>query len=149
MRGISVAAASLVLAGCATPTGPLPLVFGESLTFGVSIGTSTADQGVDMTLGFKSRDIAVVPVISADGKSIESVVEGKTGGKTTDSYSVLGQFNNTTEGTGAKVGLGKFFATGTAAAVLADGFAKSMGSDSEQSAQAQANTAKVNAAKGK
>ena len=146
MRIIAVVA-SVALAGCATPNASMPLMFGESITFGVSIGSSTAEQGVDLTLGFKSRDIALVPVVGPNGASIESAVVDANG-KATDAYSVLGQFDSKTDGTGAKVGLGKFFATGTAAATLADGFAKSMnGGGDTTSPQTKANAQKTGAKK--
>ena len=48
-----------------------------------------------------------------------------------DAFSVLGQFELVTEGQQAKVGLGKFFATGLAARRLADGFASALSNDTE------------------
>jgi hypothetical protein len=114
------------LAGCATDPGRnMPLVFGQTQTLGISIGTSTTDPGVDLTLGFKARDIAVVPVtvVQADGGS--TLIKSTATDGYQDAFSVLGQFEASAkgEGTGATAGLGKFFATGMAAKKLADGFA--------------------------
>lgn len=140
--------ATLALNGCAEMPKNMPLLFGESITVGISIGSSAADQGVDFTLGFKSRDIAVIPVVAydKDGKPerIYAEVNDKTTGTEStesqgnrtlvtknpvnevvnkDSYSVLGQFGSTTDVSNKRVGLGKFFATGAAAQQLSEGFA--------------------------
>jgi len=122
---------SLIFAGAATgctsvPTN-MPLVFGETLTVGISIAGTTVDQGADFTLGFKSKDVAVIPVsvLKTDG-SVEKLkatgVAGTPPVIVDDAYSVIGQFSTDTSTTGQKVGLGKFFATGQAAQFLAEGF---------------------------
>lgn len=153
----------ITLVGCASDLPRnMPLVFGESITFGVGIGTSTADQGVDLTLGFKSRDVAIIPVLTyeKDGKLVplQSEVTEKitheestdTGGdrKITkkpvskainkDAYSVIGQFGSITDGSSKRVGLNKFFATGVAAQQLSEGFAECLKKDNCGSNQAGA-----------
>ena len=53
---------------------------------------------------------------------IKANVADKDGGVSSNSLSVLGQFEVDAQAAGPKVGLGKFFATGLAADKLADGF---------------------------
>jgi hypothetical protein len=138
-----------VLAGCSSFPNNMPLVFGEDITLGISIGASATNQGGDLTLGFKSKDVAIIPVIAASGVTptlIQSEITNSAIGnqpekKTKDAYSVLGTFSTTTDSNGNKVGLGKFFATGQAATYLAGGFAAAMGA-SAVSATASAVPAK-------
>jgi len=136
----------IALSGCATSTD-LPLIFGQSHTVGLTIGASTADQGAELTLGYKDRNIAIIPVVARDKENSVKEIRAKIPqwegehGVWEDSLSVFGQFElhtgTTTEtgSTGAPrptVGLGKFFATGQAATTLAKGFAAKLGArDSE------------------
>ena len=103
-----------------------PLVFGQAHTVGVSIHGSATQQGADLTVGYRDVDIAVVPVTAVDASGqivpIKADVAGKDGGMSSNSLSVLGQFEVDAQAAGPKVGLGKFFATGLAADKLADGF---------------------------
>jgi len=124
---LAIALASALLAGCAT-TNQTPLVFGETITLGVAIGAGTTEGG-ELTLGFKTRDIAIVPVMYTDGtspKTLMSDIKGADKSESKDALSVLGQFSSNTDAKAAKVGLGKFFATGAAASSLAAGFRKSL-----------------------
>ncbi|MBI2305843.1 MAG: hypothetical protein HYU78_00940 [Rhodocyclales bacterium] len=150
MKSLSLAAVALTVAGCATDVPRnMPLVFGESISVGISVGTPAADGGGEFTLGFKSRDIAVIPVVvydnagnpqrlRAENDQKEAVEKSETkraeGTLTTtqpkkeitskDAFSVLGVFSTDTSAQSKTVGIGKFFATGTAAQRLADGFSK-------------------------
>ena len=125
---------SALLAGCAANQANTPLFFGEMITFGVGIGSTAADQGADLTIGFKSRDVAIVPIAFSNGSANTAVgaeidnppAANSPGRKSKDAYSVLGQFNSETSASSRKVGLGKFFATGMAAQVLSQGFADDM-----------------------
>ena len=124
--------------GCATNQS-LPLIFGQSHSVGINIGGNTTEGSVDLTIGYKDRDIAIVPVVMTDanGKVTQlqaSVGKGFPAGKQVsgadiDAFSVLGQFSVEAKGGGTEVssGLGKFFATGIAARRLADAFACAMG----------------------
>jgi len=116
-----------VLTGCVTPKN-MPLVFGQSHTVGISINGSATDQGAELTLGYKDRDIAIVPVTiqQADQNNIQ--LSATTTGDT-DAFSVLGQFEVNSRAGQPEAGLGKFFATGIAARRLADGFASRMGEE--------------------
>lgn len=110
-----------VLAGCA-PSGPnMPLVFGQSHTVGVSIGTSAAGQGGELTLGYKDYDLAIVPVTASQSDGTNAQLKSKAETHE-DALSVLGQFELNSDAKQVDVGLGKFFATGMAATKLADGF---------------------------
>ena len=114
--------------GCLGACSSTPsLVFGQSHSVGISVGGSTTDAGGEISIGYKDRDVAVVPVaivakdgaVNADTMRVHSTV----GGNATDALSVLGQFNVNSKASAPEVGLGKFFATGLAAQKLADGFA--------------------------
>lgn len=98
------------------------LVFGQQHTLGVSISGSTTDQGGELTLGFKDKNIAVVPVAVKGTDGAIQIVYATTEEDWKDSFSVLGQFEADAKAGSPEVGLGKFFATGQAAQILAEGF---------------------------
>ena len=116
----------------ACSTSPV-LVFGQSHSVGITMGGGASDAQAELTVGYKDRDIAVVPVaiVSKDGAvnkdtiAVRSTVgsAGQGGSQDTDALSVLGQFQVNAKSQTPDVGLGKFFATGLAAQKLADGFA--------------------------
>lgn len=126
MRKVGIFSAFILLAGCST-VGNMPLMFGQSQTVGLSISGSTTDQGAEFTLGYKDRDIAIVPVTVKQGNGDSTLVKS-TVASSQDAMSVLGQFevNSGTNVSNANVGLGKFFATGVAAQQLATGFKKKL-----------------------
>lgn len=103
------------------------LLFGQSHTVGITIGGSTTEQGVDFTLGYKDKNVAVVPVTvkQTNGNSTQIRSQATPGHE--DALSVLGQFQVDSDTRAANVGLGKFFATGNAAKTLADGFKARLG----------------------
>ncbi|WP_156826441.1 hypothetical protein [Marinobacterium rhizophilum] len=113
--------------GCAKNEVNMPLVFGQSHTVGVSISGPAADQGLDLTLGYKDKDFAIVPVTVVQANGDSTLVKSTAEKNHQDALSVLGQFELNTDAKQADVGLGKFFATGLAAKKLADGFAHKMG----------------------
>ena len=119
-----------VLSGCEVVPNP-PLVFAQSQTLGVTIAGAPASQGGEFTVGFRDWNVAVVPVTVTQGDgtvtALTASANKEAGQDFQDAFSTLGQFEAEVEGSSSpKVGLGKFFATGLAAKVLADGFAKSM-----------------------
>ena len=138
-----------LIAGCTSLPENMPLVFSQTITFGASIGASPTEQDVDVTIGFKSRDVAVVPVttgkngvklLNAKITNIESAEKAsvspdgvteytnpKNSGESFDALSVFGQFSSATDASTRSVGLGKFFATGAAAQVLSQGFQDCLG----------------------
>lgn len=126
---------AVALVGCSNIPSNMPLVFGEDISIGINMGATATNQGGEVTLGFKSKDVAIIPVVtSASGvpSLIQSKIINKTASSapaettTQDAYSVLGQISTTTDGAGRKIGLGKFFATGQAATYLAQGFGKAL-----------------------
>jgi hypothetical protein len=130
-------------AGCSELPNP-PLIFGQTHTVGITIAGSPAEQGGELTLGYRDRDLAFVPVsvTQNDGSvtQLESHVFGaarSTGNQPDkDTFSVIGQFDVATKGQLAEVGLGKFFATGLAARRLADGFACAVSEGTQGDCQA-------------
>lgn len=109
------------LSGCAS-NQDLPLIFGQSQTVGISIGAGASDQGADFVLGYKDKNVAIVPVTAKDSDGSSVQIASKSGEEFEDALSVLGQFEVKTDTSQGNVGLGKFFATGAAAKSLADGF---------------------------
>jgi hypothetical protein len=133
---LAAVSGSLILGGCADQQY-MPLVFGQSDTLGISISGSTTEQGAELTLGYKGRNIAIIPVIvkQADGTLINvfATRKGAENGDFADVLSVFGQFEAAASGgtaTGTQpavqASLGKFFATGLAALNISDGFAKKL-----------------------
>ena len=120
-----VAVALLIVSGCATNQN-LPLIFGQSPTLGISIGGGTSEQSIDFTLGYKDKNVAIVPVAIEVSEGKHAQVGSMSGESFDDSFSVLGQFEVKTATSQGDVGLGKFFATGAAAKALADGFASKL-----------------------
>jgi hypothetical protein len=122
----ALGAAALGLAACGN-VDAAHLIFGQQQVVGLDITATAPEQGGTLSLGYKDKNIAIVPVAikGDDGKY------GRYGGTNklsadadiNDAYSTIGQFELGTGGNGAtSVGLGKFFATGVAAQKLADGF---------------------------
>lgn len=113
------------VAGCAT-TENLPLLFGQSHTVGISIGAAAGEQGADFVLGYKDKNVAVVPVSLPLAQGGYGQVGSMSGDKFEDALSVLGQFHVNSPTSSGNVSLGKFFATGAAAKALADGFSSQL-----------------------
>ncbi|MCB1905870.1 MAG: hypothetical protein KDH15_00745 [Rhodocyclaceae bacterium] len=121
------------------------LLFTESTEVGLTVSPNPAG-GSQFVFGYRQTDLAVVPVgvIDGAGKVHERLASEETG---KDAVSVFAQFNADlirSSGEAAalkpKVALGRFFATGVAAAKLAAGYQNGMvkaGSDgAEQDAGA-------------
>jgi hypothetical protein len=125
-QGVASKAAGSPVAGQETPKATAKsLVFAEYVTFGFIMSGSATESGASVTLGYKDHDFAVVPSVARQHDGHATPLLGHTGAHS-DALSVLGQFGadvkNNQDGN-LDVGLGKFFATGLAAKVLADGFA--------------------------
>jgi hypothetical protein len=111
--------ASSALSGCASQLDP-PLIFVQTHSVGITAATTGGQATPELTVGYRDVDVALVPVTKA-GLPIQSV----NGTGFQDALSVFGQFEvGVAEKTGVLPGvsLGKFFATGTAASRLADGY---------------------------
>ena len=108
------------------------MVFAQYGALGFSAGATAAQQGVDLTLGWKDRNVAIVPVIGRDASGRSKDITAKVTNRPVagenpvdqDALSVLGQFefDSSTESGATQAGLGKFFSTGVAAQKLSDGF---------------------------
>ena len=128
MIGRWTIAVILLLGLSACSNAGTPLIFGQSDTIGITVSGSLPDQGGEITVGYKSRNIAIVPtaiVSEVDGQVTN--VRGTATNGFIDALSVLGQFEANVRAAQPEVGLGKFFATGIAAQKLADGFAAELG----------------------
>ena len=111
----------VILPGCAANPN-MPLIFTQSQTVGISIGAGANEQGADFVLGYKDKNIAIVPIAIADSDGSIGWAGSTSGENFEDAFSVLGQFEVSSATGQGNVGLGKFFATGAAAKALADGF---------------------------
>lgn len=124
-----------VLAGCGNADS-VHLVFGQQNVVGLDITASAPEQGGSLSLGFKDKNIAVIPVAVESGtlkdgskyKLLGSTNKESADKRRSDAYSTLGQFElNSGKDGSLSVGLGKFFATGIAAQKLAEGFQYRLG----------------------
>lgn len=128
-KALGAALGLIALAGCGN-TDSSHLVFGQDIVVGLTISASAPEQGGELTLGYKDRNIAVVPVAIKDEggeyRVLGSYDQAPSDSEpASDAYSTLGQFEMRTGEDGTvSVGLGKFFATGVAAQNLSKGFAK-------------------------
>lgn len=130
-RKIWAVLGAVAVAGCGNVDSS-HLVFGQQHTVGLDITATAPEQGGTLSLGFKDKNIAVIPVAVNEGgtyqllgstNKLEGNGNGGDGGDQNDAYSTIGQFEMDTGKNGtASVGLGKFFATGLAAQFLAKGF---------------------------
>jgi len=130
----------LGLSACAS--SGTPLIFGSTTTFGITVNATPDTQGFDFTLGYKDKNLAIVPVaVTTDGKIEEITSWSKSCGDRRDALSVFGQFTskgdwtlsgsggtaaNTTKNQAGHVNLDRFFATGIAASHLANGYRNGM-----------------------
>lgn len=126
---------AVALAGCAN-ADTVHLVFGQQNVVGLDITASAPEQGGSLSLGFKDKNIAVIPVAVESGNlndGSKHIRLGATNNESrdadrNDAFSTLGQFELNSGGDGTlSVGLGKFFATGLAAQTLAEGFKDKLG----------------------
>ena len=131
-KAFSFGVIALLMSACAT-TVDTPLVFLQSNTAGIDIGTSAAAQGANFVLGYKGSDLAIVPVTFVQNDGTAEPIQATVAGGHSDALSVFGQFsiNSNANAAAPKAGLGKFFATGQAAKRLADGFAFKLGKGKE------------------
>ena len=134
----------VLLGGCLALPACLPnfpLVFGQAHSLGVTINGSPARQSAELTLGYRDLDVAVVPVtaIQPNGATtqLKSTANACPNQQYEDALSVLGQFEVSSKSETPQISLGKFFATGTAAKKLADGFAAELAGSTGQSQPAK------------
>jgi len=152
---IIAAAATTLLAGCSTYDNA-PLFFGQTQNVGIAIGVNPATSLPEITVGYEDANIANVPTAIVRPNQKPLLLNGQGEGKEfqTDAFSTFGQFdvgveqnsrpksNNddndsdaSADPATAKIALGKFFATGLAARLLAQGFACEISKGSHSSCE--------------
>jgi len=117
-----ITAAAAAASACSTVNPPL--LFGDQTNFGVHLGSETAASGMSVSVGYKQRSVAVVPVtlLEDDGQPSAIKAQGPNGNK--DALSVFAVF----EGGGMNasgsrtVRAGQMFSTGLAAQALTLGY---------------------------
>lgn len=131
MKRLKTIAIAAIAAGATSACSQIPnppLLFGQVQTVGIGIDGSTTTQGMDLTIGFKDRNFALVPVTVRQASGNSDIISASTGAGSDDAFSVLGQFSTDVgSATGPTANLGTFFATGEAAEILAQGFRANMG----------------------
>lgn len=112
----------LGLVGCGST---LPLVFTDKTTLGIE-ASGGGEGAPEISLGFKTTSVAVVPVAvrrQGENGAVAEVVplQAHAANGSTDAYSTFGNFTTDTSAGAATatVGLGRFFATGIAAQNIA------------------------------
>ncbi len=125
-KKILIAGSVLGLSGCGN-LDSAHLVFGQHIAVGIDITATAPEQGGTLTLGYKDKNIAIIPVVIKKADGTLQLLGGtnnlSAGGDINDAYSTIGQFELKAGAAGTPtIGLGKFFATGVAAQYLADGF---------------------------
>jgi len=115
------------------------LIFGQKTNVGLEVSGGVQDQGGSLNLGYKDQNIAIIPVarhFGANDTELMLLGSANNASETADSndaYSVLGQFEISSEADGTpSVGLGKFFATGIAAQNLSEGFQAKLANQAEE-----------------
>ncbi|HSV46361.1 MAG TPA: hypothetical protein VLJ58_11280, partial [Ramlibacter sp.] len=110
-----------------------PLVYARTDVFGFDIGGAVAEQGLQFTMGYRTRNLALIPVVMVGaGGWVTKLAGGDMPANkddkpdVTDSFSVLGQFKADTETRRVSFGFERFFATGVAAQNLAHGMGESI-----------------------
>ncbi len=130
LKAIAALLGAAALAGCGN-VDAAHLVFGQQQVVGLDISATAPEQGGALSLGYKDKNIAIIPVAVDTGTVTNGEKYQLLGGTNilpnntdvNDAYSTLGQFELGTGQDGTtSVGLGKFFATGIAAQTLAEGF---------------------------
>jgi hypothetical protein len=131
VKWTAIAALGLGVSACGNKDAA-HLIFGQEHVVGIDVSAGAADQGGTFSLGYRDKNIAIVPVAIKQNDGSYMPLGGDMPGNNAstsigkDAYSTIGQFEIATDGNGnsvtPKVSLGKFFATGVAAQFLADGF---------------------------
>lgn len=121
----------LVLVGCSSAP---PLMFADNVSMGLQLGNQTASGGGSVSLGYKHRSVAIVPVAAVDGQgrvgtALSTDVMPGGAGTRKDALSVFAVFEGSAEG-GGPLRVGQAFATGIAAQRLTEGYACKLGDTS-------------------
>jgi hypothetical protein len=120
--------AAVLLAGCASSNPPL--LFGDHASFGLHLGNDNASGGAAVSLGYKHRSVAVVPVSALNKHGAANAIaahddDDSNGDRITDALSVFAVFEGSASGSTPNepvVRLGQVFSTGLAAQMLTKGY---------------------------
>ena len=129
LRSLIAALLPITLTGCGST---FPLVFTDKTTLGLE-ASGGGEGAPEITLGFKTTSVAVIPV-AVRGKDQTSGVtdvmplQAKAADGSRDAYSTFGNFTTDSgvQTTSVSVGLGRFFATGIAAQKIAEKLGEAM-----------------------
>ena len=81
--------------GDSPTTSGSPLIFGEAVNFGVTANVGPDSQGFDFTLGYKDKNLAIVPVAIVTDDKVRKILSHHTKcTKRHDALSVFGQFTS-------------------------------------------------------
>lgn len=111
--------------------GAARMIFGQYDYLALAFDGSAVESGLRLTLGYKTRNAAIIPVVGRDaaGNLVHLLGEQPSGH---DVLSVLGRFKNDNlagvqeSKLTRQTGLESFFTTGAAAQVLSEGFEASL-----------------------
>jgi hypothetical protein len=108
----------------AASVSPARLIFAQQDIRALAIDGSGLEAGVKFTLGYRDRNLALIPVVGRDASGKLVSLSGTNPDSGSDVLSVLGQFQgrDTVNESGISSGLHAFFTTGAAASYLSDGF---------------------------
>ncbi len=104
---------------------PARLIFAQQDLRALAVDGSALENGLKLTLGYRDRNLALIPVIGRDANGKYVSLLGTNPDSGNDVLSVLGQFNARDDvggESGISSGLSTFFTTGAAASYLSDGF---------------------------
>jgi len=113
----------------------VPLLFARTDVYGVDIGGSLAQVGLQFVLGYGNRNIALIPTTAqnASGRTVQ--INGREnpedGDRSLDTLSVIGQFKGETKTSQLGYGLERYFATGMAARNIGKGLGLAIANDTD------------------
>jgi len=106
-----------------------PLIFGQYDSYGLDIGTALDANGVNFSLGYAGRNLAIMPLFGETRGGRLKALGSEGPSSNPDAYSVLGQFRADAATTSADLRLDRFFSTGLAAQRLSEGLGARIASD--------------------
>ncbi|AJY47608.1 hypothetical protein [Martelella endophytica] len=129
MTSVAVLAVLTPITACSVNEG-VPLLYGQTTTFGVAAGTSPSSPKIpELVVGLKHANVAVVPTVvpkdqqsSDQSQPVRIAAQGGLRAKDQDALSTYGSFGGAVSGGRKKdVDASIFFSTGIAAQYLAAG----------------------------
>jgi hypothetical protein len=105
----------------ACSTSPSMLIFADNATFGLQLGSNTAASGGNVTLGYRNRSVAIVPMSVLDETGTAKALRSRDG-SSTDAMSVFAIFDAASADRTSPLNTGQMFSTGVAAQQLTLGY---------------------------